>query len=167
MKPQKNTPALVVSILCAASAAISVLLYFLPICTGKWVAHNAFRLLSPEFVMKWTMIFHSESSHVFFYKVLPKLMYLSILLLLLWAIFSLIRLKFSGIIGIIATVINTIIGSLWCFYAVYYGILHPESALSVTIVPYLMVLFGIGGIVLSILQLTKRNLLAKKIIFVY
>lgn len=146
----KTKSSLIIGILCAVSAAASVLLYFLP-CKST---HNSFELLmKPQWVngtvSPITRLFNTYTDS--FSSVFTTLMFMSIVLLAVWAVLSLIRIKFAGVIGVIACILNTVVGALWlyCAAAGEYG--------GYNAVPYIMPFVGAVGIVLSIVQIVNAK----------
>ena len=153
MHQRKQKCPLALSILSAVCAVAAIAFYFLPI----YYVHNVFRLLTAEFVNIWVMMFKVEAAHTFFYKIFPFIMYGSIALLAVWAILSLIRLKAAGVIGLIASIFQALIGAAWFYYALVNASQLASYNFRMTPVPYLMPVLGIVGIVLSIIQIKKSK----------
>ena len=85
--------------------------------------------------------------------------------LLFWAIFSFMRLNAAGGMGLVGSIIYTNIAAYWVIYLLdyvkigsYYFIDGNGGAEKyITLVPYLMLLFGLTGIIFSSVQLSQRN----------
>ena len=100
------------------------------------------------------------------------------LFLLLWAIFSFCRIRAAGSMGIVGAITYIAAGVYWLLFlmnelpigkfyvtgttekvkttAAYSG-LSMDLKDAITVVPYLMIALGVAGIVMSILQVAKRN----------
>ena len=85
--------------------------------------------------------------------------------LLFWAIFSFMRLNAAGGMGLVGSIIYTNVAAYWVIYLLdyvkigsYYFIDGNGGAENyITLVPYLMLLFGLTGIIFSSVQLSQRN----------
>ena len=103
---------------------------------------------------------------------------LPMIFLLLWAIFSFCRIRAAGSMGIVGAITYIAAGVYWLLFlmnelpigkfyvtgttekvkttAAYSG-LSMDLKDAITVVPYLMIALGVAGIVMSILQVAKRN----------
>lgn len=71
---------------------------------------------------------------------------------LIWAILSFARRRPAGAMGLVGSILYTLAASYWTI-----SLMNPLTSMFMTYVPYIMVALGIAGIVVSSIQIAKRN----------
>jgi hypothetical protein len=151
LKPQgKSVGALVIYMICGAMALLSILFVFLPHLSVIGRAYAPFQLVSDSYV--WGSSSDARVGAVF----VIILLVIPMLLQLVWAILSFLRTRAAGVLGLIASIFAINHTIIWL--ALLAGIRERSYSLaSMTAVPVLMLIFAIAGMVLAIIQMTKKN----------
>lgn len=151
LKPQgKSVGALVIYMICGAMALLSILFVFLPHLTVMGRTYAPFQLVSDSYV--WGSSSDARVGAVF----VIILLVIPMLLQLVWAILSFLRTRAAGVLGLIASIFAINHTIIWL--ALLAGIRERSYSLaSMTAVPVLMLIFAIAGMVLAIIQMTKKN----------
>lgn len=146
----KSAGAIVVYMISGAVALLSILMVFLPHVTAMYQSFNPFQLIGAEAL--WS---HSREAAVGGV-IIVALLVLPMILQLVWAILSFARVKAAGVLGLIASIFAVNHSLVWLI--ILAAIRESTGRLaSVTAVPVVMIILAIAGLVLSIIQMTKKN----------
>ena len=151
VKPQgKSVGAVVLYMISGAIALLSILFVFLPHITVLGSGYAPFQLVSDRYI--WGSSSDARAGAV----VVVILLVIPMLLQLVWAILSFLRTRAAGVLGLIASIFAINHTIVWI--ALLGSIREKSYSLaSVTAVPVLMLVLAIAGMVLAIIQLTKKN----------
>ncbi len=160
-KPQgKTTAGVVIFMISGALAVLSLLFPFLPhVSSMEYFVSNTsmFGFCFELFRHSETMSYGANIGLYFIGLLLLCLILIPMILQVIWAILSFVRVKAAGVVGIIASIVFLIHSFIWM---VILAAAMSESGYSVvrmTPVPILMVFAAIAGIVLASLQIAKRK----------
>lgn len=151
VKPQgKSVGAIVLYMIAGAMALLSILLVFLPHITVLGSGYAPFQLISDRYV--WGSSSDARTGAI----VVVILLVIPMLLQLVWAILSFLRTRAAGVLGLIASIFAINHTIVWI---VLLGEMREKSysLASMTAVPVLMLVLAIAGMVLAIIQMTKKN----------
>ena len=151
VKPQgKSVGAVVLYMISGAIALLSILFVFLPHITVLGSGYAPFQLVSDKYI--WGSSSDARAGAI----VVIVLLVIPMLLQLVWAILSFLRTRAAGVLGLIASIFAINHTIVWI--ALLGSIREKSYSLaSVTAVPVLMLVLAIAGMVLAIIQLTKKN----------
>lgn len=146
----KSAGAIVVYMISGALALLSILMVFLPHVTAMYQSFNPFQLIGAEAL--WSRSREAAVGGV----IIVALLVLPMILQLVWAILSFARVKAAGVLGLIASIFAVNHSLVWLI--ILAAIRESTGRLaSVTAVPVVMIILAIAGLVLSIIQMTKKN----------
>lgn len=146
----KSAGAIVVYMISGAVALLSILMVFLPHVTAMYQSFNPFQLIGAEAL--WSRSREAAVGGV----IIVALLVLPMILQLVWAILSFARVKAAGVLGLIASIFAVNHSLVWLI--ILAAICESTGRLaSVTAVPVVMIILAIAGLVLSIIQMTKKN----------
>lgn len=151
VKPQgKSVGAIVLYMIAGAMALLSILFVFLPHITVLGSGYAPFQLISDRYV--WGSSSDARTGAI----VVVILLVIPMLLQLVWAILSFLRTRAAGVLGLIASIFAINHTIVWI---VLLGEMREKSysLASMTAVPVLMLVLAIAGMVLAIIQMTKKN----------
>lgn len=151
LKPQgKSTVAVVLYMIAGGVALLSILFAFLPHITVMGQGFSPLALVSERRI--WGTSGDAQIAAVFVILLLA----VPALLQLVWAILSFLRTKAAGVLGLIASIFAINHTVVWLALL---GAVREKSysVASMTAVPVLMLILAIAGMVLSIIQMTKKN----------
>jgi|GEM_PF-3304051 len=151
VQPQgRSTGAVVLYIIAGAVALLSVLFVFLPHITVLGQGLSPLQLVTDK--NAWGTTGDAQVAAVFVIILLA----VPMLLQLIWALLSFLRVKAAGVLGLIASIFAINHTIVWMALL---GTVRERSysVASMTAVPVLMLLLAIAGMVLSIIQMTKKN----------
>ena len=133
-----------------AIALLSILFVFLPHITVLGSGYAPFQLVSDKHI--WGSSSDARSGAI----VVIILLVIPMLLQLVWAILSFLRTRAAGVLGLIASIFAINHTIVWIALL---GEMREKSysLASMTAVPVLMLVLAIAGMVLAIIQLTKKN----------
>ncbi len=146
----KSAGAIVVYMISGALALLSILMVFLPHVTAMYQSFNPFQLIGAEAL--WS---HSREAAVGGV-IIVALLVLPMILQLVWAILSFARVKAAGVLGLIASIFAVNHSLVWLIILAAIRESTGRFA-NVTAVPVVMIILAIAGLVLSIIQMTKKN----------
>ena len=172
----RSAGAIVIYMISGALALLSMLLPILP--NVKVTDRNVFKI-AYDFLDSRSFFGSVSTNDDKVTGVLIIMMFvLPMLFQLLWAIFSFCRIRAAGSMGIVGAITYIAAGIYWLLFlmnelpigkfyvtgttekvkttAAYSG-LSMDLKDAITVVPYLMIALGVAGIVMSILQVAKRN----------
>ena len=149
----------VLYIIAGVLAAIQFFLVFLPHVAAYGRSYNFFGILSELFGLGRTAGYYYNYSNAVntLGAVVVFLLFLFIVpmaLQIVWAILSFMQKRPAGIFGVIASSVYLIASLIWLVV-----LAASLSSNAVTAVPFLMILFAIAGIPVSIVQLVKKKYL--------
>lgn len=146
----KSAGAIVVYMISGALAVLSIIMVFLPHVTAMYQSFNPFQLIGAEAL--WSRSREAAVGGV----IIVALLVLPMILQLVWAILSFARVKAAGVLGLIASIFAVNHSLVWLI--ILAAIRESTGRLaSVTAVPVVMIILAIAGLVLSIIQMTKKN----------
>ena len=146
----KSAGAIVVYMISGALALLSILMVFLPHVTAMYQSFNPFQLIGAEAL--WSRSSEAAVGGV----IIVALLVLPMILQLVWAILSFVRVKAAGVLGLIASIFAVNHSLVWLIILAAIRESTGRFA-SVTAVPVVMIILAIAGLVLSIIQMTKKN----------
>lgn len=146
----KSAGAIVVYMISGAVALLSILMVFLPHVTAMYQSFNPFQLIGAEAL--WSRSREAAVGGV----IIVALLVLPMILQLVWAILSFARVKAAGVLGLIASIFAVNHSLVWLIILAAIRESTGRFA-SVTAVPVVMIILAIAGLVLSIIQMTKKN----------
>ena len=138
------------------NAELSILMVFLPQVMVWGNSFNVFRMISD---FSYAVSVNNRSSGQIAGAVWNSIFIVPMILQLVWAILSFVRVRAAGVLGLIASIIFVNVSVLWLVFIytnLYFDSVSAKTAI-ITPVPYLMVALSAAGLVLSIIQLTKKN----------
>ena len=143
----RSAGAIVLYMIAGAIALLSILMVFLPQVKVWGVGANTFQIITnTSFVYS---LFNSRDAEIIGV-VLIAFFVIPMILQLVWAILSFARVRAAGVLGLIASIISINVTFYW-------AVVLKLASRNMTSVPYFMVALSIAGLVLSIIQLTKKN----------
>ena len=147
----RSVGAIVVYMIAGAVGVLSLLMPFLPQVTyfyyfGSYYNANVLVLLFNGFFNSNDTL---RSALAVFIALFVAGIAITMILQLVWAILSFVRVRAAGVLGLIASIIGINVYGAWA------GLLNRMHC--ATPVPYVMVALSAAGLVLSIIQLTKKN----------
>lgn len=147
---QRSTGAIVLYMIAGAIALLSILLPFLPQVSYYGQTANVPSILFSGY---GTLVYISGSRSEYSMVVAMFIAAFAIpmVLQLVWAILSFARVRAAGVLGLIGSIISINVSIIWA------AVLTSTTRRGVTTIPYMMIVLGIAGMVLSIIQLAKKN----------
>ena len=177
-RPQRSVGAIVFFMINGAFALLTMLMTILPSMDFGYGSKRyvsafayAFRLLNHEGVYS----FYNNTDVQVTGLIVFIMFAVPMIFQLLWAIFSFTRVRAAGGMGLVGSILFTMVSCYWVMYlldAVKIGRFYFYSGLTsttfdaekvrilskiITVVPFLMVFMGIAGIVLSSIEIAKGN----------
>lgn len=147
---QRSVGAIVLYMIAGAIALFSILLPFLPQVSFFGETANVPVILFSGY---GSLVYISGSRAEYSMVAVMLIMAFAVpmILQLVWAILSFARVRAAGVLGLIGSIIFINVSVVWAI------ILAAATRRGVTAVPYMMIVLGIAGMVLSIIQLAKKN----------
>ena len=138
-------------------AALQFLLVFLPHMTSQYGGYYNFFTIDVSLLKLSSYTYRGLSgfaSFLLFMFIVP------MALQIVWAVMSFIQRRPAGIFGVIASSIYTVSSLIWLIVVGIAGsAIYTFGAGSMTAVPTFMLLLGIAGIPVSIVQIVKKKYL--------
>ena len=146
----RSVGAVIVYMISGALAVLSIIMVFLPHVTVLFRNFNPFQLIGTE------QVFGRSSDAAIGGVIIIALLVLPMILQLVWAILSFARVRAAGVLGLIASIFAINHTVIWL--VILSELTERTSgAASMTAVPGIMLFLGIAGLVMSIIQMTKKN----------
>ena len=146
----RSVGAIILYMISGAIAVLSIIMVFLPHISVLFRSLNPFQLIGTE------QVFGRSSEAAVGGIVIAALLIVPMILQLVWAILSFARVKAAGVVGLIASIFAINHTAIWI--AILSELAKKTyGAASTTMVPVVMLFLAIAGLVLSIIQMTKKN----------
>lgn len=156
-QPQgKSVAAIVIYMIAGAVAVISMLMTLLPQITALGIDYNCFQIFG-EMINGSGYFRSTDNERIMVGYFLMALIVIPMIFQLIWAVLSFIRARAAGVIGLIGSIFFINHSFVW---AVLMRVAIDRGGsyfAKVTGVPTFMVILGIAGLVLAIIQLTKKD----------
>lgn len=149
-QPGRSVGAIILYMIAGAIAVLSIIMVFLPHILVLFRGFNVFQLVTTEQVFGTSREAAAGGFMIIAMLVLP------MILQLVWAILSFARVKAAGVLGLIASIFAINHTIIWM--VIISAITEStRGSANMTAVPPIMLFLAVAGLVLSIIQMTKKN----------